>query len=76
MPIVSGLEKTYRDRISFTRVNIMDPKNQPVMDHYGFSTAPELYLVNPQGRIIGAWDDFVASADLKQAFDTALRANN
>ena len=73
---MSGLEKTYSDRISFTRVNIMNPNNQALMDHYGFTTAPELFLVNPDGRIINVWDDLVTSADLKQAFDSALRGES
>ena len=71
LPIVHGLEDDYSGRIEFVRVNIHNPKNQALMDGYGFTTAPELYLV-ADGRIIGAWDDFVTEKELRQAFDSAL----
>ena len=69
---MNGLEKEYKGRIIFRRVNILNPKNQAVMDQYGFTTAPELDLVNAQGKVIGSWDDLVSTDTLRQAFDRAL----
>jgi hypothetical protein len=69
---VNGLEKEYSSRVTFTRVNVLNPKNQPVMDQYGFETAPQLLLVDVHGKVLGAWDNGVTFADLKQAFDSAL----
>lgn len=73
LPIVNGLEKEYAGRITFTRVNILNPKSAPLMAQYGFTTAPELYLVNAQGRIIGSWDNLVSAKELRQAFERAVK---
>ncbi len=72
---MNGLEKTYAERISFVRANILDPANRPLMKEFGFSATPEFYLVNPQGRIIGFWNDAVEKQVLQSAFDTALGAS-
>ena len=45
------------------------------MKEFGFSATPEFYLVNPQGKIIGFWNDVVERQVLAQAFDAALGAN-
>lgn len=70
--MVHGLEKAYGDRIDFVRVNILHAENAPLMEQFSFSTTPEFYLVNEQGRVIGFWDDWVTEQDLRQAFDQAL----
>lgn len=72
LPIVHGLEDDYSERIEFVRVNIHNPKNLALMEQYGFTTAPELYLV-ADGQVIGAWDDFVTEQELRQAFVAALK---
>jgi hypothetical protein len=74
MSIVNGLEKIYGDRIDFVRANILFPENRPLMAQYGFSATPEFYLVDPQGKIIGFWNDQVEAAVLRRAFDDALAA--
>lgn len=70
--MVHGLEKAYGGRITFVRVNILHPENAPLMDQFSFSATPEFYLVNEQGEIIGAWDDWVEEEDLRRAFEQAL----
>ena len=72
---MNGLEKEYAGRITFTRVNILNSKSVAIMEHYGFTTAPELYLVNAQDRIIGSWDDLVTASELRQAFDRAVEVH-
>jgi hypothetical protein len=74
MSIVNGLEKIYGERIDFVRANILFPENRPLMEQYSFSTTPEFYLVGPQGKIIGFWNDLVAGEVLRRAFDDALTA--
>jgi hypothetical protein len=69
---VHGLEKEYGDRIVFTRVNILNPENRPLIEQYSFSTTPELYLVDGSGSILGFWDETVTEQDLRLAFDAAL----
>jgi hypothetical protein len=72
LPIVHGLEKTYGDRITFVRVNILNPESRPLMQQFGFSATPEFYLVDGNGDIIDAWDDWVSEAELRLAFEQAL----
>jgi hypothetical protein len=75
LPVVRGLEQEYGDRITFIRVNIHNPDNKAMLDHFGFSTAPELYLVDDQDRLLGAWGEGVTVAELKQAFEEVLNDN-
>jgi hypothetical protein len=76
MSIVNGLEKIYGERIDFVHANILFPENRPLMEQYGFSTTPEFYLVDSQGKIIGFWNEQVAGDVLRRAFDDALTAQN
>ena len=70
---MNGLEKQYGDRITFIRVDILLPGSRPMMDQYGFSAAPEFYLVDGHGKTLGAWDDLVQAKILRQAFEEAIR---
>ena len=70
--MVHGLEKIYGERINFVRVNILHPENAALMEQFSFSATPEFYLVDEQGKIIGAWDDWVKEDDLRLAFEQAL----
>ena len=72
LPVVHGLEKEYAGRIEFVRVNVLDSKNEPLLDQFGFNTTPELYLLDEDGTIIGFWNDFVEAEELREAFDQAL----
>jgi len=73
--MVHGLEKAYGERIAFIRVNILHPESASLMEQFSFSATPEFYLVDQGGKIIGAWDDWVSEADLRQAFDQAISQN-
>jgi hypothetical protein len=70
--MVHGLEKVYGERINFVRVNILHPESAALMEEFSFSATPEFYLVDEQGKIIGAWDEGVEEKDLEQAFEQAL----
>jgi hypothetical protein len=74
MSIVNGLEDDYSQRIDFVRANIHLTKNQALMEKYAFSATPEFYLVSPDGTILKFWNDVVPDAELRQAFDAALKA--
>lgn len=67
-----GLEKEYAGRIEFIRLNILNPETEPLQEQYGFSATPEFYLLDPQGEVVGFWDDSVEVDDLRLAFDQAL----
>ena len=72
MSIVHGLSRVYGERIDFRRVNIHNPDNQELIEAYGFNTAPELYLLDRQGKIAARWDDLVTADELTQAFERIL----
>ncbi len=71
---MNGLEEIYGDRIQFVHANVMNADSRPLMAQYGFNSAPEFYLVDPQGKIIGFWNDELAADELQRAFDAALAA--
>lgn len=70
--MVRGLERIYGDRITFVRVNILNPENAALLEQFSFSTTPEFYLVDGEGKIIGTWDETAEEEGLRQAFDQAL----
>jgi hypothetical protein len=70
---VNGLEKDFGSRIDFQTVNIHNSRNAALMEQYGFTAAPELYLVDQDGSVLGAWDGSVTGDELRQAFERALK---
>ena len=70
---MDGLQKVYAGQVRFTRVNILDHTSQSLMEKFGFSTSPEIYLTDHQGQILANWDDFVSSSELSAAIDRALK---
>lgn len=67
-----GLEKNYPQDIQFVWVNILQPESQSMIDEYGFSSTPEIYLVDPQGVIVGFWDDSLEIVSLQNALDQVV----
>ena len=70
---MNGLEKEFGSRIDFQSVNIHNTKNNALIEQFGFTTAPELYLVDEHGSILGAWDGSVKEEELRLAFENALK---
>lgn len=70
---MDGLAKQYGARIDFKRVNILNSSSQALMDQYAFSTAPELYLLDSQGKVAANWDDVVSESELRRAIEQVLR---
>lgn len=68
-----GLEREYGERIEFVHVNVLDAGSAPLMRQFGFSSTPELYLLDASGRIVRFWDGDVQAEELKIAFDSVLR---
>ena len=65
-PIVNGLMKNYTDRVRFVRLNIHDKATFELQTHLGFSTTPEFFLIDPQGRVERKWDETVDVDELEQ----------
>ena len=71
-PIVHGLEDRYRDRMSFSYLDIDDPATADFRSVLGFRYQPEFYLLDAQGSVIQKWVGPVQEQDLVNAFDAAL----
>ena len=75
MPIVHGLEREYGERITFVRANIHLQETRALQEELGFTLAPEFFLVDADGRILGYWDEEVTVAQLRDTFDHVLRVS-
>ncbi len=69
---MDGLEQTYGERITFVRVNIHNPKNQDIMDEFGFTVTPDILLVDGNGKVLDSWDETIKAEDVSWAIDAAL----
>lgn len=58
--------KKYTDRARFVRLNIHDKATLELQTQLGFSTTPEFYLIDPQGRVERRWDESVDVAELEE----------
>ena len=67
-----GLEREYGERISFVRANIHFQETRALQEELGFNLAPEFFLVDGNGRILGHWDEEVTIAQLRDTFDDVL----
>jgi hypothetical protein len=76
VPTVRGLEKEYATKVTFTFVNVLNPKSKTLMEQYSFSTTPEIYLVQGGNEVIAFWDEEVPIETLRQALDVALELGN
>jgi hypothetical protein len=65
-PVVNGLMKHYTDRARFVRLNIHDKATLEWQNRLGFSTTPELYLIDPQGQVVRRWDETIDMDELEQ----------
>lgn len=70
-----GLEREYGERISFVRANIHFQETRALQEELGFNLAPEFFLVDGNGRILGHWDEEVTVAQLRATFDRVLRVS-
>lgn len=75
MPIVHGLQREYGERITFVRANIHLQETRALQEDLGFTLAPEFFLLDADGGILGHWDEEVTLAQLRDAFDRVLEAS-
>ena len=67
-----GLQREYGGRITFVRANIHLQENRALQEDLGFTLAPEFFLLDGDGRILGHWDEEVTVAQLRDTFDRVL----
>ena len=70
-----GLQREYGERITFVRVNIHLQETRALQEDLGFTLAPEFFLLDADGKILGHWDEEVTVAQLKDTFDRVLEAS-
>ena len=69
---MDGLEQTYGERVTFVHVNIHNPKNQDLLDEFGFTVTPDIRLVDGNGKVLATWDETMHAEDVRLAIDAAL----
>ena len=67
-----GLQREYGERITFVRANIHLQENRALQEDLGFTLAPEFFLLDGDGRILGHWDEEVTVSQLRDTFDRVL----
>ena len=70
-----GLQREYGERISFVRANIHFQETRVLQEELGFTLAPEFFLLDGDGRILGHWDEEVTVAQLRETFDYVLESS-
>ena len=70
-----GLQREYGERITFVRVNIHLQATRALQEELGFTLAPEFFLVDGNGKILGHWDEEVTVTQLKDTFDRVLQTS-
>ena len=70
-----GLQREYNEHITFVRANIHLQETRVLQEDLGFTLAPEFFLLDADGRILGHWDEEVTLAQLRDAFNRVLEAS-
>lgn len=71
-----GLERDYGERITFVRANIHLQETRALQENLGFTLAPEFFLLDADGKILGHWDEEVTVAQLRETFDHVIEASS
>ena len=70
-----GLQREYNEHITFVRANIHLQETRALQEVLGFTLAPEFFLLDADGRILGHWDEEVTVTQLKDTFDRVLETS-
>lgn len=74
MPKFQELAKTYRGKMTFTTVNVEDPKNADIVKEYDIKAYPTVFFINPTTKEKEQVDSasFATKDTMKKAIDTYL----
>ena len=75
-PTVHGLEATYWGKVEFVYLDIDNPGNSAMMQHYAFTAQPLFVLVAPDGTEIQRWFGYTQADVFTTAFDNYLAEHN
>ena len=71
-PIVHGLEKKYRGRITFLYLDIRDRRNAEAKARFGYQATPHFFLLASDGRVLRARSGLMSHKDLEGWLTSAL----
>ena len=72
-PVVHGLEAKYFGRIKFRYLDADDPRTFDFQRELGFRYQPELYLLDPDGKVLKKMIGYQSEQDLEAAFAEFLQ---
>jgi thioredoxin 1 len=72
-PVLHELEAEYDSRVNFIYVDIDDPATAGLKAALHFRLQPQFFLLDPEGRVIKQWQDFVSAEEFKVTIDDALK---
>lgn len=72
-PIVHGLEAEYSQQMSFSFLDIDDPRNDTFKEQLGFRYQPHFVLLDGSGTVLQQWIGPVEEGVLREAFEQALQ---
>lgn len=67
-PMVHGLEAKYFGKIIFSYLDADDPLTFDFQQALGFYYQPEIYFLDPNGRVIQKWVGSTTDTDLESVF--------
>lgn len=75
MPKFEDLAKAYRGKMTFTTVNVEDPKNADIVKEYDIKAYPTVFFINPTTKEKEQVDSsaFATKETMKEAIDTYLK---
>jgi thioredoxin-related protein len=68
-PIVHGLEAEYSGQITFSYIDIDDPRSEEFKSALGFRYQPQFFLLDGNGNIIKQWAGSVPADDFRAVFN-------
>lgn len=68
-PIVHGLERQYGGPVDFLYLDVQDSTTAAAKARLGFKATPHLFLIAPDGTVLGEW----RSVQERAVLDTAIR---
>ena len=73
MPIVHGLERTYKGRIDFLYLHVGEPRTSRAREQLGYAATPQIVLLDASGRKVREWIGVVAESTLATGLEGLLK---
>ena len=74
-PIVHGLEQKYTGRVDFVYLHTGEARTADARKRLGFTSTPQIVLLNRDGTKLREWTGLVSEADLAAGLDELVAAS-